>query len=404
NPNTTYYWQIYVEDQYGNTDFSPEYSTKTLEPQGTDQRPFIYREYYYSTGEDAYYPYTARISTDPTYAYNYTVDWGDGNIVENVTGDISHTYEEVKEEYEIKINGVFPKFRAAWANPGNWIVTEIIQWGDIEWLSFEESFMRSGFKISAVDTPDLTNCVSLRNTFRESEGIYNSSILNWDVSNIEDMSFTFHTSGFNMDISNWDVSNVTNMSFMFAGGWKNGFVPNGDIYRNFFNQDISNWNVSNVTNMSHMFASSSFNQNISAWDVRNVTDMSHMFSNGPFNQNISSWNVSKVENMSFMFSGQDYLEYESLYSKFDQPIGSWDVSNVEDMSGMFLDNEVFNQDISQWNVVNVNNMQEMFFNATSFNQNLSSWMVNGVMQCSSFSNGATFWSEPKPVFPNCNPN
>ncbi|WP_430930957.1 fibronectin type III domain-containing protein, partial [Robiginitalea biformata] len=24
NPNTTYYWQIYVEDQYGNTDFSPE--------------------------------------------------------------------------------------------------------------------------------------------------------------------------------------------------------------------------------------------------------------------------------------------------------------------------------------------------------------------------------------------
>ena len=40
----------------------------------------------------------------------------------------------------------------------------------------------------------------------------------------------------------------------------------------FFQSTIGDWDVSNVTNMPGMFhLASSFNQNISTWDVSNVT-------------------------------------------------------------------------------------------------------------------------------------
>lgn len=35
------------------------------------------------------------IPTNSNYTYNYTVDWGDGNIENNITGDITHTYSVV---------------------------------------------------------------------------------------------------------------------------------------------------------------------------------------------------------------------------------------------------------------------------------------------------------------------
>ena len=47
-----------------------------------------------------------------------------------------------------------------------------------------------------------------------------------------------------------------------------------------FNGDISNWNVSNVEDMSYMFMGSKFtgeNGDISQWDVSNVKDMRYMF-------------------------------------------------------------------------------------------------------------------------------
>ena len=83
------------------------------------------------------------------------------------------------------------------------------------------------------------------------------------------------------NVINWDVSNVTDMSSMFEGAEK------------FNNATISNWNVSSVTNMSSMFAGALvFNGNVSAWDVSNVENVSAMFKDtSKFKQNLQSWNL-----------------------------------------------------------------------------------------------------------------
>ena len=53
-----------------------------------------------------------------------------------------------------------------------------------------------------------------------------------------------------------------------------------------FNQPLNNWNVSNVTNMNWMFhTAESFNQPLNNWNVSNVTDMYGMFDGADsFNQ------------------------------------------------------------------------------------------------------------------------
>src|SRR5690606_37691379 len=48
------------------------------------------------------------ILTSPDFEYNFRVDWGDGNIDENVTGNITHTYA-VPGEYVVSITGTYPQ-------------------------------------------------------------------------------------------------------------------------------------------------------------------------------------------------------------------------------------------------------------------------------------------------------
>ena len=102
-----------------------------------------------------------------------------------------------------------------------------------------------------------------------------SSLNNWDVSKVKNMSNMFTTSTFNQDISNWNVSSVTNMLEMFQ-------------MANKFNQDIGNWNVSNVLLMDEMFdRASAFNQDLSAWDVLNVTSCN------TFSRDANNWTLPK---------------------------------------------------------------------------------------------------------------
>lgn len=116
-------------------------------------------------------------------------------------------------------------------------------------------------------------------------------------------------------INNWDTSQVTNMSFMFMGAL-------------IFNQNIGSWDTSKVTNMFGMFHNSlNFNQDISNWDTSQVTDMHYMFENARnFNQNITTWDISKVTNMSFMFWGA---------TSFNQDISNWKIGEFTNKWGMF---------------------------------------------------------------------
>lgn len=292
------------------------------------------------------------------YSYNYTIDFGDGNVQTNVTGQSIHEYS-TSGTYTVTISGNFPKFSIwGWGSIGR--LKTIEQWGDIQWESMENAFSgNQNLVVNATDSPDLSQATSLKGMFRSCQNI-NMPVNDWDVSNIVDMEemFAFAYS-FNQPIDNWDVSNVVNMKKMFAS-------------TNLFNQPLNSWNVSNVTNMEGMFLNTnSFNQNLNDWDVSNVTNMKDLFrSSDDFNSNISNWNVSNVTNMNGMFA---------IATNFNQPIDGWDVSSVTDMTNMFQNAGDFNQPINSWDVSNVTSMYGLFNLATSFNQPLDGWDTSSLV-------------------------
>lgn len=358
-----------------------------------------------------------KITTNPNYSYNYTINWGDGKHDTNVEGNITHTYEN-RGVYTVAITGLFPAIyfndnnmynaKHAYKNDyDNEKLISIEQWGTQPWQSMNQAFyVCSNMQGNFSDLPNLSYVTDMHSMFEMSS--FNHDIGNWDVSNVRDMSKMFEwVINFNQDIGSWDVSNVRDMSRMFyfvsafnqdIGSWNVSKVI--DMSEMFwsatsFNQDIGSWNVSSVTDMSGMLcAASLFNQDIGNWDVSNVEDMSKMFSGTLFNQDINSWNVSKVTDMSEMFSASSFNQdiggwdvssvtnMSGMFSasSFNQDIGSWDVSNLINMNRMFSTATSFNQDIGNWDVSNVTDMSFMFAYATSFNQDLSSWDVSNVME------------------------
>mgnify|MGYP000070697084 CR=1 FL=1 len=337
------------------------------------------------------------IPTNNDYAYNYTVNWGDGSINNNIAGDTDHTYLN-NGIYTVTITGAFPTiyFDKSFNADYKLQILSIEQWGNNQWKTMEGAFYGcKNMVINANDVPSLSQCNSMKEMFYNctaiNNGTYNKWNL-WNTSTILDMSDMFNSSRFNQPIGNWNVSNVTNMSNMFKNNTS-------------FNQDISNWNVGNVTNMSNMFADTNFNTSIANWNVSNVTDMRAMFYNSIFNLPIANWVVSNVTHMGGMFA----------YSKFNQPIANWNVSNVANMSEMFQYSEFnqpidnwntqslesmsyifnkshFNQPLGNWDTSNVNEMLSVFEGAQNFDQDISTWNVRNVRNCLDMFKGVTLSS------------
>ncbi|MGO3810456.1 BspA family leucine-rich repeat surface protein [Mesonia sp.] len=366
---------------------------------------------------DMTYGLDITIPTEGT-GYDYTIDFGDGSILNNQTGDTSHTYAS-PGTYTVSITGDFPRiyFTGSTAFMTRKIKS-VEQWGDIQWQSMAGAFSFCMYlEINATDVPDLSQVTDISRMFSGDGMTMNAPLNNWDVSNVIDMNSMFngaidfnqplnnwdvsnvtnmkgmfgHASSFNQDISNWDVSNVTDMTGMFAGanvfdqplnnwdvsnvtsmGDELGYIIGyGGMFEaaNAFNQDLSNWNVSNVQNFGSMFASAdAFNQDLSSWDVSSATTMARMFDLAiSFNQSVNTWDVSNVTNMSNMFGRNP---------AFNQSLSNWDVSSVTDMTRMFFEATAFNQNISSWDVTNVEFMGGMFADASAFNQDISTWMFN----------------------------
>lgn len=301
-----------------------------------------------------------KIPTREDYTYNYTVDFGDGTVLINQTGDVVHNYAS-GGTYTVSITGVFPLFNGIELDTntnsilGYPKLRTVEQWGDIQWLSMEDAF--NSFHLLAInadDAPDLSQVTSMHGMFQYALD-FNEPINHWDVSNITDMSDAFYyAKSFNQPLNNWDVSNVNNMSSMFEGAQD-------------FNQNLNAWNVENVTTMADMFyAAVDFNQPLNNWDVTNVVDMSNMFRSSSFDQDLSNWNVANVNDMSGMFNG----------CYFNQPINDWDVSNVTHMNGTFAACP-FNQPLDNWDVSNVVSMAGMF-SSSAFNKPLNTWDVSNV--------------------------
>ncbi len=209
------------------------------------------------------------IITIPTTGsgYNYTVDWGDGTIQNNITGNTSHTYA-APDIHTIKIYGDFPRiyFNAT----GDYQkLLEISQWGSYPWSSMEYAFFGClNLDVTATDTPNLSQVSSLNGMFFACENLVGTPAFNtWNVSTITSMKELFYAALlFNQPLNDWDVSNVTTMSEMFRSAIT-------------FNQPLDNWDVSAVENMSHQFfAASSFNQDLGNWDISSLDSAAAMLS------------------------------------------------------------------------------------------------------------------------------
>ena len=137
--------------------------------------------------------------------YNYTVNWGDGDVSTNQTGNATHAYAATGE-HEVRIIGNFPRIYFNDTGDKDKIIA-INQWGTISWTSMARAFRGcSNLTIPATDAPDLTGVTTMYFMFASA-------------------------SSFNGDISSWNVSNVTNMRSMFEEATS-------------FNGDISSWNPS----------------------------------------------------------------------------------------------------------------------------------------------------------------
>ncbi|CAA6812108.1 MAG: Chitinase (EC [uncultured Sulfurovum sp.] len=422
-------------------------ATDASQPTNT-QVPFItrWKTDNYGISEDN----QISIVTNRAASNHYSIDWGDGQIEHNITGDINHTYEN-SGEYSVSITGDFSGTNFYNNEGGSYDAQKLVsieQWGTMPWEDMNNMFYACSNLVGEIkDIPNLKNTINMSFMFENSS--FNQDINDWNVSNVQNMRGMFATSVFNQLLNKWDVSSVTDMKYMFyeahafnqpldtwdvssvinmglmfydantfnqsLNSWNVSSVTDmyGMFYNvNTFNQPLDNWDVSSVTNMAYMFYNTrSFNQNLNSWDVSSVRSMYNMFNFAvTFNQTLNNWNVSSVTNMSSMFSNAilfnqplndwnvsnvtDMSYMFSFMKDFNQDIGSWDVSKVLDMSSMFNSSKSFNQDISAWNVSSVLTMKAMFYEANTFNQNINRWDVSNVTDMSKMFEFSTNFNQP----------
>ena len=299
------------------------------------------------------------IPTYPGETYNYTVDWGDGHITYNNSGDATHTYS-TPGTYMVKITGTFPRIYFYISLFKSKIIN-INQWGNNVWTSMMRAFYGCDkLTCTASDQPNLSNVTDMSEIFAYATS-FDSNINDWDVHNVTNMKEMFHfATSFNQPLNDWDVHNVTNMEEMFHDAES-------------FNQPLNNWDVHNVTDMKEMFSYAfSFNQPLNDWDVDNVMDMSGMFYYAAsFNQPLNDWNVDNVINMNGMFA---------ITTSFNQPLNDWHVDNVTDMHKMFWEATSFNQNLGDWNIGNVTTMDSMLTNSALSKINYDSTLIGWAAQ------------------------
>ena len=285
----------------------------------------------------------------------YTINWGDGTVNTNVSGNQTHQYAALGN-HTVSISGNFSKIALGGDSTNAAKLRSIDQWGSTGWTSMDGAFGGASNMIyNATDSPDLLHVTNMSSMFEDAIS-FDGDLSGWNVSSVTDMSSMFlNADSFTGDLSGWDVSSVTDMSRMFMSA-------------DSFTGDLSGWNVSSVTDMSYMFwFATNFTSDLSEWDVSSVTDMSYMFEFvSKFTSDLSEWDVSRVTNMRSMFTGA---------TVFTSDLSEWDVSRVTNMRFMFSGANSFNSDISNWNVSSATDMTGVISNNHAFVQNLGKWYV-----------------------------
>jgi surface protein len=273
----------------------------------------------------------------PTYSpltYNYSVDWGDESVTNNISESAYHTYSS-SGTYEVKILGTFPRiyFNSVDLSTKNKL-TKIKKWGNIEWESFGGAFVRcENLEITATDTPNLNNVVNLSSMFNGCISLTDiPNVGSWDLSNITNINAMFYSSSFNGNVGSWNTSNVENFEYTFGRC----------LFNNSGSDSIKNWDVANAKNMGLMFVyNTSFNQPLTNWDVSSCESFLQAFYGASsFNQDLSNFNISGIITgsvgspspsllMMFDMSGLSTSNYDKILNKFASTATNKNLEYVE---------------------------------------------------------------------------
>ena len=223
---------------------------------------------------------TDNAGTSNNNQFQFTGAQGDYDVVAKQNDIVVATFNDLSNQetitlpssgvynLEIKAKEVNGFNRIAFDNGGDKLkITDIKQWGDVVWSSFNDAFFGcSNMLTTATDVPNLSNVTDMNDMFRNAT-IAIPDVSNWDVSSVTSMnSMFFGATSANPDVSNWDISSVTSMYYIFSNASS-------------ANPDVSNWDVSSVTNMSSMLV----NSNLS---VENLTSIYENWSQLNLRQNV----------------------------------------------------------------------------------------------------------------------
>lgn len=230
----------------------------------------------------------------------FTIDWGDGSAVENVTAEFpTHVYAYAGT-YDIIVDGYCPRVKTGFfdfnggENPDRYeyysLLNDIKQWGNVGFEDLYGSFCWH-----------YDDLIYITATDGGTSGTF---------SNVTDMGYFLIDAG-NLryiDVSDWDVGNST--SFL-------GFFSRNDVLSTC---DVSNWDVSSGIDFSFMFASCYLlDSEVGSWNTSNATNMESMFDNARLmDPDCSNWDISNVTNMIDMFkdSGLTTTNYTNILKKW----------------------------------------------------------------------------------------
>ncbi len=164
--------------------------------------------------------------------YNYTIDWGDGIINTEQTGNAFHTYDSAGN-YAVSISGDFPRIYLYNSDSADKLIT-VDQWGDIKWTSMYRAFYDTdNMNVVATDVPDLSRVTDMRYMFYEADS-FNGDISNWDVSSVIMMdsmlvNTPLSTSNYDKLLDNWSKLPTLQNDVSFASSSK--YCDAGEIGR-----------------------------------------------------------------------------------------------------------------------------------------------------------------------------
>lgn len=206
----------------------------------------------------------------------HNIDWGDGTIDTDVSGELVHNYATLAKHTII----VEKSSNEGGTNGNNTMVMntamgieEVVQWYDQGYEVLGFNLNSQTLQDTLVKVPPVEPLVfaETQNPIFMRCSVFNDpNVLSWNVSSYTSLAQWFQEChAFNQPIGEtWNFSNKTILDSMFYNCHS-------------FNQDLGMIDVSQVTDMYNMFYGCTvFNQDLSQWCVTNITEEPGSFRDG----------------------------------------------------------------------------------------------------------------------------